>query len=79
MRGGSKLKHGKGVLPRGVKWRAGVLLCLALIIAALGALYQLSPFLQCPYDQPRRFVIEDKTIEGLLRTKVLLNTYTGKH
>lgn len=63
--------------PLSVHWRSVVLLCLAVTL--LGVLFQLMPLLE-RHDQQCQsspFVIKDETI-GLLRTKVLQNTDTGK-
>ena len=61
--------------PLSVHWRSIVLLCLAVTL--MGVLLQLMPLLQRYAQQSSPFVIKDETI-GLLRTKVLQNTDTGK-
>lgn len=61
--------------PLSVHWRSIVLLCLAVTL--MGVLLQLLPLLQRYAQQSSPFVIKDETI-GLLRTKVLQNTDTGK-
>lgn len=63
--------------PLSVHWRSVVLLCLAVTL--LGVLFQLMPLLERHVQQCQSspFVIKDETI-GLLRTKVLQNTDTGK-